>query len=82
MGNVQKNDPVVKVNSVMNHHLLYGLIPVGNTKMLANEYVVDAENYVIKNCWTSLDGFLNILTWGIYTPSTNTFYITVNEMGK
>ena len=26
VGNVQKNDPVVKVNSVMNHHLLYGLM--------------------------------------------------------
>ena len=82
VGNVQKNDPVVKVNSVMNHHLLYGLIPVGNTKMEAKEYVGDAENYVIKDSWTFLDGFLNILTWGIYTPTTTTFYVPVNEMGK
>ena len=48
----------------------------------AKEYVGDAENYVIKNSWTFLDGFLNILTWGIYTPTTTTFYVPVNEMGK
>ena len=67
---------------ILSLDMQYGLIPVGNTKMEAKEYVGDAENYVIKNSWTFLDGFLNILTWGIYTPTTTTFYVPVNEMGK
>lgn len=82
VGDVQKNEPVVEVNSVMNHHLLYGLIPVGNTNINPKEYVGEAENYVVKYKWTFLDGFLSCLTCGIYTPTTTTFYLPLKEMGK
>ncbi len=82
VGNVKKNDPVVKVNSVTNHHLLYGLIPVGKTTLQNSEYVGQKENYVVKTNQTFLNGFLNWLTFGIYTPSTTTYYLPLNEVSK
>lgn len=80
VGNVQKDDPVVKVQSVMNHHLLGGLIPIGNTKLEASKYVKGKKNYVIKNNWNLVDGFLNIITFGIYTPTHTTFYLPIDEL--
>jgi len=82
VGNVGLNDPVVKVNSVTNHHLLGGLIPVGNNKIKAETYIAGHENYVVKNSWTFLNGFLGTITLGLYTPTTTTFYLPISEMNK
>ena len=53
-----------------NHYLIYGLAPVSTsdpTKMAG-----DAENYTVTIQHTFVDGLLNALTFGIYTPTTTT----------
>lgn len=82
VGDVKKDDPTVKVNSVTNHHFLYGLIPGGKTKIEASKYIGKRKNYVVKNNWTFLNGFLGCLTMGIYTPTTTTFYVPIDEVSK
>ena len=47
-GNVERNEPLVQVNREWNHHLIAGLIPVGNGKVEAAEYVGGAPDYVVK----------------------------------
>ena len=74
--------PVVKVNTEWNHHFLYGLIPGGNSKMKAKDYVEDAENYVVKTNQTLVNGLINFLTFGIYTPTTTTYYVPLKELKK
>lgn len=53
-----------------NHYLIAGLAPIStaNTKELAG----DAKDYSIKVSHSFVDGFLNLLTGGIYTPTTVT----------
>lgn len=53
-----------------NHYLIAGLAPIStvNTK----ELVGDAKDYSITVSHSFLDGFLNMLTGGIYTPTTVT----------
>lgn len=82
VGTMKSDDPSVKVNSVMNHHLLYGLIPVGNNKIEAKKYVGERSNYAVKNKWTFVDGLLGCITLGIYTPTTTTFYVPLNDVTK
>ena len=43
-GNVERNEPLVQVNREWNHHLIAGLIPVGNGKVEAAEYVGGAPD--------------------------------------
>jgi hypothetical protein len=53
-----------------NHFLIDGLAPIStaNTKAL----VGDTKDYSIKVSHSFIDGFLAMLTWGIYTPTTVT----------
>lgn len=53
-----------------NHYLIDGLAPIStaNTK----ELVGDAKDYSITVSHSFVDGFLNMLTGGIYTPTTVT----------
>lgn len=53
-----------------NHYLIDGLVPVStaNTKALAG----DAKDYSITVSHSFVDGFLSMLTGGIYTPTTVT----------
>lgn len=82
MGNVKQNDPVVKVNSVTNHNLLWGLIPLSQNKVEAKNYIGNRENYAVKYNWTFLNGFLGCITCGIYSPTTTTFYVPLNDLEK
>lgn len=52
----------------MNHYILFGLAPVGlsDVKVMAG----DAENYEVTITHTFVDGLLNVITFGIYTPTT------------
>lgn len=77
VGTQDKDAPMVEVNTVKNHFLLYGLIPVGNTKLQDNKYVGDKKDYRVKKSITFVDGLLNFLTFGIYTPSTTTYYVSL-----
>ncbi len=83
IGDVTPKEPTVKVNSKMNHYLIAGLAPIGNTNINseeANEYVGNAENYVIKNSITFVDGLIACITGGIYTPSHIEFYVPMSDM--
>lgn len=52
----------------MNHYLIYGLAPIGisDPKAMAG----GAENYEITITHTFIDGLINAITFGIYSPTT------------
>lgn len=52
----------------MNHYLIYGLAPISTSN--PKEMAGGAENYTVTVTHTFVDGLLNALTWGIYTPTT------------
>jgi hypothetical protein len=74
VGDVYDDDRLVKIKSKKNAIFLCGLIPASSTSV-ASDYVGNAEGYVIKTRMTFIDGFLGGLTYGIYTPTTPTYYI-------
>lgn len=52
----------------MNHYLIYGLAPVGVS--IPAEMAGDAEDYEVTIKHTFVDGLINAITFGIYTPTT------------
>ena len=52
----------------MNHYLIYGLAPIGvsNPKEMAG----GADDYDVTIKHTFVDGLINAITFGIYTPTT------------
>lgn len=80
VGDMKKNEPAVKVNTVHNHHFLYGLI--GSKTVKGKNYVDGRKDYKIKRCITFTDGLLQSITMGIYTPSTTQFYVPLNKATK
>lgn len=78
VGNMKKNTPAVKVNSVHNAHFLYGL--VGSKSVRGKNYVDGMKDYKVKHSITFVDGLLSSLTFGIYTPSTTKFYVPINNV--
>ncbi len=80
VGNVSENDPVVKVQSQWNSHWLYGLIPGGKTNVKAKEFVKGRKDYVVKTNISFVNGLIGSLTWGIYCPTTTTFYVPLEEV--
>lgn len=82
VGNVTPNEPVVEVNRVWNHHLLYGLIPLKNASMEQKEYLPNRENYVVKTNLNFLNQLVSCLTFGIYTPSNTVYYIPLKDLEK
>ncbi|WP_018476480.1 Bor family protein [Pontibacter roseus] len=52
----------------MNHYLIYGLAPVSVSN--PSEMAGGAQNYSVTITHTFVDGLLNAITWGIYSPTT------------
>lgn len=52
----------------MNHYLIYGLAPVSISDV--NEMAGGAENYEVTIQHTFVDGLINAITLGIYSPTT------------
>lgn len=52
----------------MNHYLIYGLAPIGTSDV--KEMAGGAEDYEVTIKHTFVDGLLNAITFGIYTPTT------------
>ncbi len=52
----------------MNHYLIYGLAPVGVSD--PNELAGGAKDYNVTIKHTFVDGLINAITFGIYTPTT------------
>lgn len=82
VGDVKPGEPTIKVNDEHVHHLIGGLIPVGNNKIDDSNYIGNRKNYVVKNQLTFLDGFLSIITFGIYTPTTIIFEVPLDEINN
>ena len=54
-----------------NHFLIAGLAPVGDQKT-PQELAGNTTDYEVKISHTFIDGLLNAITFGIYTPTTTT----------
>lgn len=52
----------------MNHYVIYGLAPVSVSDPA--EMAGDAEDYDVTIKHTFIDGLINAITFGIYTPTT------------
>ncbi|MFI3261779.1 MAG: hypothetical protein R3Y26_02600 [Rikenellaceae bacterium] len=75
VGDVQKTDPLIKVNKEWNHHLLFGLVPLDNSKMRPSDYVNDTPNYVVKTNTSFANSIVSSLTFGLYSPTQTTYYV-------
>lgn len=75
VGSMNADEPAIKVNTVKNHFLLGGLIPIAKTDLQDSKYVGQAKAYKVKKSITFLDGLLQCITFGLYSPSTTTYYI-------
>ncbi|MGI6242800.1 MAG: Bor family protein [Prevotella sp.] len=82
VGTLKADDPAVEVNSVKNHHFLYGLIDGGNTKLEGSKYIGERKNYKVKKSTTFVDGLLEAITFGIYSPTTTAYYLPVEDVSK
>ena len=51
-----------------NHYIIYGLAPLSTTD--PTTLAGGAENYTVTIQHTFIDGLLNALTFGLYTPTT------------
>ncbi|MCS6968954.1 MAG: Bor family protein [Cytophagales bacterium] len=51
-----------------NHYLLFGLVPLSTSDPA--KLAGGAQDYTVTVVHTFLDGFLNALTGGLYTPTT------------
>ncbi|MEG2278199.1 MAG: Bor family protein [Odoribacter sp.] len=82
VGDVKPKDPVVEINSEWNHHLIAGLVPLGNAKMNPEEYLAGHKNYVVKTNMNFLNMLVGFVTFGIYTPTNTVYYIPLKDMGN
>jgi len=51
-----------------NHYLIYGIAPLKTSDPI--KMAGDAKNYQVTIKHTFVDGLLNLLTQGLYTPTT------------
>lgn len=79
VGDVQPNDPVVKMNHVTNNFFLWGLAPGGHSEIADKDYVKDNKNYMVEKQQTFVNGLLSAITWGIYCPMTTNYYLPANR---
>lgn len=80
VGNVKPNEPLIKVSTEWNHHLIYGLVPLDNATMIAEDYVGPYSNYVVRTYTSFLNGLVSGITWGIYTPTQTAYYIPLRDL--
>jgi hypothetical protein len=67
--------PYVKAGSFKNHHLIWGLVSVGH-RHDAKELSGDVDNYVVQHQWSFIDGLVSTITYGLYTPTTTTVFVS------
>lgn len=67
--NVGKGAQTGVEEKAKNHFVIYGLAPVGDQKS-PQELAGDATDYQVEITHTFIDGLLNAITFGIYTPTT------------
>ena len=74
-GNTTENTAMVEVASKKNHILLWGLLPLESSKQNVKDVVENKKDYQIQSQHTFVDGLLGMITLGIYTPTTTTYYL-------
>jgi hypothetical protein len=80
VGDITPQEPVTEVNKVWNHHLIFGLVPLENATMNVEKYLPGgASNYVVKTNQSFLNGLVNIVTFGIYTPTQTKYYVPLKD---
>ena len=79
-GQVEQNEPLVQVNRTWNHHIIAGLVPVGNNKVKSEKFVPGQTNYVVKTNQSFLNLLVGAITFGIYTPTQTTFYVPLRDV--
>lgn len=82
VGNVRENEPLVEVSREWNHHIIFGLVPLNNATMHTEEYVGGYANYVVKTNTGFLNGLIESITFGIYTPTQTIYYIPLRDLQK
>ncbi|SHG43606.1 Bor family protein [Dysgonomonas macrotermitis] len=78
-GSVTETTPQVEVASKSNPILLWGLLPLKKANQEAKDNVGNRKNYTTLTQWTFVDGLLNCITLGIYSPTTTKYYIPADE---
>ena len=58
------------------------MLTLKNAKMEAKEYVGEKKNYVIKTNQTFVNMLVNAITLGLYTPTTTTYYLPIEDINK
>lgn len=81
-GSMKPNDAVVEVNKEWNHQWVYGLVSGNNAKMKASEFVDGRKDYMVKTNMSFLNGLVGVVTFGIYTPTTTTYYVPLKSVSK
>lgn len=75
VGNMTPEALSVPVMTVKNHHLIYGLVPIKDTDLKDSKYIGNRKNYKVQKNVSIVDGILSWITFGIYTPTTTTYYV-------
>ncbi len=79
VGDVSPDQPLVKVAKQRNHFFIGGLVPGGNNKLRAEDYIGNKDRYVVRTHTSFVNGLLNAITFGVYNPTTTTFYVPADE---
>ncbi len=78
-GSANEKTPQIEVSSKSNPILLWGLLPLNGANQEAKNAVGERLNYTTKTQWTFVDGLLNCITLGIYSPTTTKYYVPLDE---
>lgn len=79
VGDVSPQQPMTKINSEWNHHILWGLVSLENASMRADDYVGERKRYIVKTSQSFLNGLVSCLTLGVYTPTSTSYYVPFDE---
>lgn len=69
--NSDKMPPVRPSETISNRFFIGG---IGQENIIEPNDTCEARGYTVKNYYSFLDGFIAVITFGIYTPSTTEIY--------
>ena len=80
IGDAQENEPMTKVYSKHNTHLISGLATL-SSDLKAQDVVGNYSGYKVNYQHTFVDGLLAFITGNIYTPTTTKIYVPTRLLG-
>ena len=81
-GKTNQKTPVVKTLSKKNHHFIFGIVSPRSLAKLQVYESTPNKNYVVETKQTIVDFFVDLLTGGVYTPTTTTLYLPYPVVDK